>query len=431
MRLVRPTVVVFIASFCLALPASVSVAQEDGSYDTTPPSVDSQSFSIDSVPVLVLIEIELSPEGVVGYDSAGARWVYDFEAVQFLASDADAGTEVGSGEGRLSDESIEPVETRCTEPKVVDIPSLTAVYVGRDEYVEGDIVAYNRVTVKGWVKGNVQSFSKTVMVTSTGQVDGNIKAPEVVIREGGIVLGEIVETPPIEIPMEVITSGFSTAGIWVVLGFTLALSLVAFLVATLAPRRLVSMTGCILSHPVKSLLTGFSFIFLLPIIVALVSLTVVGLLVVWVVPLAYFVAFAVGMCATGSQGLNAITRVLAHRTPGILAGSVAGIAFYMGLWALAALAMGSDISGGPGGELVTVIAILVTCYPLMTGTGAAVLTRLGGRVYVSRRETPTEAGEPAPAPAPPPMPESPPQAERRLPRPPTGPIPSDPSSGHR
>jgi hypothetical protein len=312
---------------------------------------------------------------------------------------------------------------RCTEPKEVDNPALSAVYIGRDEYVAGDIVAYSHVTVKGWVKGNVRSVNKAVLVTSTGQVDGNVEAPEIEVRTGGRIKGEVIETPVYEIPVEVITSGFSKAGLWVVFGFTVALLLIAFLSLSLASQRLKSMTACIEGYPVRSALVGLLFILLMPLIIVLVCFTIVGLLVVWLIPVIYFVAFTVGVCAAGFQVLSLAPRRFGVGAPDARLGSLLGIGLYMGLWALTALAWSTDSSAFKTGGLdvwLLVISIISTCYPLLVGVGAAVLTRFGSRTYLRIKGSTIRTHQPAPVPAPPPMPEAPTRFEPRAPLPPPG-----------
>lgn len=415
--------IVVLAATCA--PAISTRAQEDSSENSATAERQSAPAYADSVKSLIFVEIELTNEGVVAYDSAGDRWTYDFEGLRFVPAQTGVARESGDREGGERRERIEPVEIRCTEEKTVDYPSLTAVTVGQDELVNGDIKSYSRVTVKGWVKGSVQSFNKTVLITSTGQVDGDVKAPDVIVKAGGVVKGEVVKTPPYEIPLDVFTSGISTAGIWVVFGFTLGLSLVVFLVSALAPSRLASVSACVLNYPVKSSLIGLLFVFLLPIIVVLVILTVIGVLVVWLVPIAYFVAFALGVCATSAQVLAVVMRRLGKLNPGMPTASIIGIAFYMGLWVLVALAFHPN-AAEPSGILLLLLAIFATCYPVFAGTGAVVLTRFGSRSYLSRRESSGPSGEPAPAPAPPPIPQAPPSVERSEPGTFPGPMPSDP-----
>ena len=415
------TAITILALVCA--PAFSTWGQEDSSGISASAEPQPHSSSADSVKPLIFVEIELTNEGVVAYDRVGDRWTYDFETLRFAPDDSPT-RESGDREGYEREEKVEPVEIRCTEEKSVDYPSLTAVHIGYDEYVNGDIKSYSRVTIKGWVKGSVQSFNKTVLITSIGQVDGDVKAPEVVVKNGGVVKGEVVETPPYEIPVEVIKTGLSSSGIWVVFGFTLGLSLIVFLVSALAPSRVANVTACVIGYPLRASLIGLLFVFLIPVIIALVVMTVIGLLVVWLVPIAYFAAFALGVCATSVQVLAVVTRRLGRLNPGMPTASIIGIAFYMGLWALVALTFDSTTAEAPG-ILLLLLAIFATCYPVFAGTGAVVMTRFGSRSYLTRRESARPSGDPAPAPAPPPIPQVPPGVGRSAPGSSQGPMSSD------
>ena len=380
----------------------------------------------------VFTDIELSPEGVTAFDSAGNQWIYDFELEQFVEGDLVQGETGGRRETGEGDEDIEPVEVRCVEEKSVDYPALKAVYVGTNEYVDGDILAFGRVRIKGWVKGNVQSFNRTVLVTATGQVDGDIKAPEVVVKPGGVVLGEVIESPRLDIPIDRFDDQLATEGIWVVFAFTLALTLIVFLTASLAPRQMINMTDCVTQHPTRSFSFGFLFLILMPVILLLVAVTVVGLLVV---PIAYLVALALGMGVSGFQ----IARPLVRRYLGLTLGSMAtplvGVLMYIVPWAVVALLLGSNYDESPGyhglGIFMLVISILGTTYPFLTGIGAAVLTRFGFRPYVGRADAQAPTSEAAPAPAPPPIPEGPAPVRRSSPAPSDNPTPPENSGGNR
>jgi hypothetical protein len=417
MRLCSSLLAIFLLSAAFAAGPISAQEAEDTAPVAVRPAVESPRPQSGSEPAQVFVEIELTSEGTVAYDSAGGRWAYDFERLQFVPAPATPETGQGRSEGGAED-LLAPVAERCTELKVVDNPALEAVYVNPDEYVEGDIFAYSRVTIKGWVKGSIRSVNKTVLITSTGQVDGDVEAPEVEIRTGGQVLGQVIETPVYGIPVEVITSGFSREGLWVVFGFTLALSLIAFLAVSLTPQRLAYMTDCVVNYSLKSTLVGLLFICLFAPIVSLVVITIVGILVVWLVPIAYFVSFAIGMCAIGYKIHGVAARAFGRGRADARIGSLIGIAVYMGLWALTAVIWGSDDPTLKSGGLdvwLLVISILATCYPLLVGVGAAVLTRFGSRMYESRQGMGRSKHEPAPAPAPPPMPEAPGRFEPRTP----------------
>ena len=398
--------------FMMLIPMSVQAqADEEPNSDQPSESVVGNTFT----------DIELSPEGVIAFDSADNKWIYDFELEQFVEGDRDQDETGGQRETGSREETIDPVEVRCVEEKTVAFPALRAVYVGRNEYVDGDVLASGRVTIKGWVKGRVQSFNKTVLVTATGQVDGDVKAPEVVIKPGGVVLGEVIESPRLDIPIDRFDDQLATEGIWVVFAFTLTLTLIVFLTSSLVPRKMDNLTDCVCQHPVRSFLLGFLFLILMPAIVLLVAVTIVGILVVWLVPIAYLVALALGMGVSGFQITGPLMRRHFGMNLGSVATSLSGVLMYMAAWPVVALLLGSDRDGSSGyhglGVFMLVISILGTIYPIMTGIGTAVLTRFGFRPYVSSAETQTQTTEAAPVPAPPPIPEGPAPVQRPLPPP--------------
>jgi hypothetical protein len=361
-------------------------------------------------------EIELSATGVIAYDTAGVEWRYDFDLERFVLGGPDISGESDGGEAGRGEEVMDPVELRCTSEKTVDRPALKAVFVGYDEYVDGDITAYGRVTVKGWVRGSIQSYKRPVLVTATGQVDGDISAPEIEVRDGGVVLGRTIIIGRPSDPSDVIASDFASAGMWVVIAFTIALTLISFLVSTLAPKAVDSMAECARNYPVRAPLVGLGFLFLAPVIAALVIMTIIGVLVSWLVPIAYLVAFAMGMSVLGVNHCGPLVARLAGMRPGRILNSQAGVLVFMILWAIVALLLGaratkSGVTEGLGIFLL-VVAIVATCYPLFLGIGVAVLTRFGRRTYPGPRTGRAVEQRPAPAPAPPPMPVAPPPVSR-------------------
>ena len=135
-------------------------------------------------------EIMLSDDGVIAIDTAGYEWYYDFERSQWKAGIPEPEEEEfrPSGVGIYDDEQ-EPIDERCTIEKWIKPFETKPVMVGFDEYVDGNITVLGRVTIKGWVTGNVSSLGKRVLVTETGWVDGDIEAPTIIIRDGGYVGG--------------------------------------------------------------------------------------------------------------------------------------------------------------------------------------------------------------------------------------------------
>ncbi len=92
---------------------------------------------------------------------------------------------VGNGKGR-------PVVRLSGKSRRAASPSL----IGADMRIQGQIDTAGAVTIAGTVVGNVQSESQ-VTVAESGKVEGNIRAPEVVV--GGRVNGSIIATQRTEL----------------------------------------------------------------------------------------------------------------------------------------------------------------------------------------------------------------------------------------
>ncbi len=377
----------------------------------------------------VFQEIELSPEGVVAFDSLGNRWYFDFDDDVFVIDPRAGRAERVGTEWNIAPDDLESVEDRCTEEKSVRHPELKAVFVGYDEYVNGDITAYDRVTVKGWVKGDIQSFNKRVLVTASGRVDGDIKAPDIEVKEGGQVLGEQMLTESYQIPpIDMVIAPFSTEGIWIVFIFSLAFLLIAFLAVSLAPRQLKNISLCIVEHKVKTYFTGLLFLFLLPLVIALLAITIVGIVAIALLPLSILVAVVLGMSVCGRMAAQSVLKNIFGQRQSLMFQSLFGVLMFMLLWAMVAVLLGSGEPDGVAqglGIFLLVVSVSVTTYPLLAGVGAAVLTRFGFRKYVSFREQVTIREGAVPAPAPPPLSGNMPSSS------PSKPVPRPPSFGNR
>jgi len=58
-------------------------------------------------------------------------------------------------------------------------------------------ITANNVIVRGRVRGAIRA-NKSVEVTPTGRVVGDVKAPKIIVREGGIIQGRCEMTAPME-----------------------------------------------------------------------------------------------------------------------------------------------------------------------------------------------------------------------------------------
>jgi len=353
----------------------------------------------------VFQEIRLSELGIVAVDTFGFSWYYDFELESWVRGEFEPDAEEVDIED-LEDLSGEfmPHEERCIVERKVK-PFVSTVLIGYDEFVNGDIIAYDRVTVKGWVKGDVTSVNNRVLVTQTGRVDGDITAPEIIVKTGGIVLGSENEGgigiigPP---------GGWSVDGMIVVVSFAFAFLFGGFLFVTLMPRQMSNFKACMAGNAGKSFLVGLFFILAMPLIMILLAITIVGVVLLPLVPVVYLLAVIMGVAAFGDTiGRQLSMRVLGEKKSELFQ-SMIGVLILMSLWFVTAVLLGSNRKTAEGfGILFLVISIVVSCYPVCAGIGSALLTRFGFKAYAAWKRPPG-AGM-GPAPAPPPIPKAPPE----------------------
>ncbi len=384
---------------------------------------------ISNIDKLTFNQVTLSVDGVYAVDTAGQAWRYDFERGEFEKTTAIPGDGSGLPGGRGSEAAELPVEVRCTEEITLQ-PYEKSVVVGKDQFVDGDVIAFGKITVRGWVKGNVQSVSGPVIVSEGGQVDGDIRSPEITIRRGGIHLGKQILTDALEFPKG-LTDKFETAGLWIVFGFTLFFLIVTFLYLTLMPNQVETFGHCVGRYPVKSAAVGLLFVLGLPILVLLLAITLVGILLIPLVPFAYLFAISLGVITTGRLIGSRILRAMGGDFHPMASAGI-GLLAIMAMWALVASLMGSSSSVAFGfGIAALVISILISCFPVCAGIGAAVLTRFGFRKHISLRDRLAAEQAAVPAPAPPPIRRTTPfdaSGQPPTPQPPPIPPSSDPQS---
>ena len=364
----------------------------------------------DSPQDTIFTEIQLTREGVTAVDTLGHRWVYDFDNNSFVPNRETPTATGGRTDRRGRGEAVpDPVEQRCTQLKVVK-PLQKNVLVGYEEYVSGSIIAYGKVVVKGWVQGDVQSFNGRVLVTESGQVDGDIKAPEIVVNDGGIVLGSQEQVDPLEFTGEVLRRPFSVDGVIIVCCFLVFLIVAAFLILSLFPRQQEAFEQAMFEFKGKSFLLGLLSIFLIWLPVGLLAITIVGIILIPFVPFAYIAAITIGLVSAARRfGSMTMKRITGDKHSGMFE-SFVGIGALMALWMLVAVLLGSGDDGSVSfgfGIFALVVAIIVSLFPICMGLGAALLTRMGTRQYRQKERPDWMRGTGAPAPAPPPIPQMP------------------------
>lgn len=358
-------------------------------------------------PDTVFREIRLSDAGVNAVDTAGNDWYYDFTLGSFKAgAPEDASNLEGSEDGE--DPAIDYVPVEDRNPKEIKVkPFVSRIVVGYDEYVSGDIIAYGRVTIRGWVKGSVTSIDGRVFVARTGRIDGDVTAPEIIVRDGGEIRGAQIIADTID-PSSLMPKTSSSAGIILLIVFTLVFVFFGFLVVTLMPRQMENFTACVEHSRLKMYFTGLFFVLLMPFVLLLVAITIVGIVLLPIVVLAYVLAMVFGVIAFGSAIGRTISQKFVVRQIGPLLTAMTGIFGFMALWFLTAALLSSSSKVIEGfGIFALVVSIGVSSYPIFTGVGASIMTRFGFRSYVGWKDRPRPGA--GLAPAPPPIPKAPPE----------------------
>ncbi len=380
-----------IFALTLVFVTSINISAQSESVSTS-----QQAIKTDTI----FNEIYLSEDGIAAVDSQGNDWYYDFKQDMFVT-----GLLERTALTRTTQEEIEPVETRCSVKKIVKTSTTKSIVIDVDEYVDHDIIVFGRVTVKGWVKGSITSYNNKVIVKSTGRVDGNINAPKIIVRDGGIVLGEqnedLLEFS--NLPSELPDNGFL-----VIMIIMAILCVFLFLIIALIPEKLQVVSNCFNRYKLRTTLLGLFFFFMMPLVIALVAITIIGIVVVPFVPLVYAFASVLGIAAfSHTIGSLVFGRFLSSGNR-IFMKSFLGFALFAISWIMGITFMtGSENSAMYGiGIFFFVVSIIFSIVPIFGGIGAVVLTRFGTRSYTSWKDIIT-ANPQTFTPAPPPMPKGP------------------------
>ncbi len=391
----------------LASPESEQLKSDLTQTDTMPvgpmpPSEFSFPSEREYGDVLIFEEIELSLSGMTGIDTLGDRWRYDFDEQRFYRdlerSEEDREWEIAAS-----------VEDRATERKEVTTGQQSLV-VGYDEYVEGDVIVLGRATIRGWVQGDVQSLTGRVIVTSTGRIDGDIRAPEIVADSDAIVNGRQIITDSYVFGLERFLPGPFT----LLIIATILLTVITFVVSTLMPTAMNNLTNCVRRYPGRTHAVGMLILLTAPILALVALVTIVGVLLVPFIPLLYLFALILGIIVMGRRIGEAILGWILGQSPRPIVAAYFGVSVYLSFWwGTWALQSATGPLGTAFGIASLIVMTTVSIHPLLTGIGASVLTRLfGRRPFVSFTDRQFEDREQVPAPAPPPLPESPPISPR-------------------
>jgi len=412
-----------------ALFFSVS-AQDETDTET---SIDSALFSEGET---TFVELHLSPEGIYGVDSGGTEWEYDFSRERFVNEEIDndhySTTTVFRRDGiriniddldkfeKLADlENLDALEAeeivrmaeeaaRLAEQAMVKRYKglqLRSVTVEVDEVVHGSIIAIGEVTVRGVVEGDVISYDQ-VTISSTGLIEGDVRAPEIVKMRGGTILGERYETelPDIDIPSIVLFEKTSFTAFWVILIIFFSLLFFGLIGIGVALKPINRVKLCLEQQFIKSFFVGLAGWFALGPLMGILVLTIIGIPVaVLVLPLALFLGIILGILAVCQLTGQLSGRYLGMGKGTLIKQIIPGLVILYLPWIMMSLFMISSSGVAKGvSVLFMVIAIVIWSVVVSAGIGAVVLTRFGTREY--KKAGPGEVGikvEIHPSPKPP------------------------------
>lgn len=325
------------------------------------------------------IEIQLTREGVIAFDSQNTRWRYDFDEARFFRE------QVVSSQNNLRADIPQVSRRAVVERRIrLYVPSVVLEY---DEFVESDIVSVGPVTIRGWAKGNVQSISKRVIVAETGRVEGTIRAPEIIVRDGAQVAGVQILTDELGEPLHESDDLSAAEGILIVVALSLVVLLGIFLIHTLMQRQLGHVEKCMREYGGRAFLVGVLTLLLIPLAVVALVITVIGVIATPLVPLVLLIAVLMGIAVTARRISDPLLRRIGLHDIPPLARTLIGVVVLTLPWVAASVLLTSTDEVALGfGIALLVVLLLIWSYPVVAGLGAASMTRLGWRPYVSFRD---------------------------------------------
>jgi hypothetical protein len=259
---------------------------------------------------------------------------------------------------------------------------LRSVEVEENELVTGSIVAVGPVTVGGTVEGDVISY-KRITVTSTGIIEGDARAPEIIKMRGGVIMGERDENelPRLEIPEFVIFDESSYTVFWVNLIIFISLLILGLIAVAIVPRPIDRIKVCLETGGIKAFFVGFAGWFALGPVFGILCLTIIGIPVaVFVLPVGLIVGILLGIVGAGQL----VGQLADKYFPGTFNSQVKriiiGLTVTYAFWLIMALFMAfpRGVTGGIS-TLFLVLAIIIWSIIVTAGLGAVVLTRFGSR----------------------------------------------------
>jgi hypothetical protein len=282
-------------------------------------------------------------------------------------------------------------------PTPVDAPN-TPTTVSLGDTVRGTVTVVGKtLDVQGTIEGDAVAFAGDVIVRPGARVHGNAMAlgGRVRLLEGGAINGEIRQftLPTSERPRQA-AAPTTWHSIKVVLGWFALLAAIGIGVLLFAEGALGGVTETLERQFARSfwygLLAQLALLPMLLLMVAALTLTVVGVLLVPFAIVAYTIAFA-GLVTLGFLAIGLFTGS-AFRKGAVRAGSRAqrlaallrGLVIYMAVWLVPAALTWQPLASAVMGA----IALGVTWVAATLGLGASIATRVDARRAGAARKAP-------------------------------------------
>lgn len=386
-------------------------------------SKDDLTINIGTKRDTVFKELHLSSDGVYGIDSSGDEWEYDFGREAFTKGRERPEEEVSSQKEleQMAEEvakaavSVDATTEQIRNNRTLQSAlrkirglQLGSVTVEEDETVDGPVVAVGPIIVKGLVDGDVISY-KRITVTSTGEITGDARAPEILKMRGATISGGRYETDIPKIPDLELFETTSDTSLTVSLSILAGLLFCGFLASAIVRRPLERVRDCIRTICIKSFFMGLLAIFLFAPLFALLCLTIIGIpLAIFVLPIALLGAIIMGTIALGYFIGEKVSHRFGLRPASQLAQVIIGLTVFYIPWIIMSFLWMSHSSFNRGlGTFFMVMAIIINSIGVLTGLGSVIFTRFGSRdcdkvrrmaVHVTISTAP-----PPPPPSPPPL----------------------------
>jgi len=388
-------------------------ADENADLKTPPPvsPIEEDTLADSAEAADSFMELHLTPNGAYGVDKSGNEWDYDFTREEFIRQGGDSqGTETVFGRREVIEvPDIEELknmnENDLAELKRLKGLKLGTVIIGVDEKILGPVVAVGPVTVRGVVIGDVVSYKK-ITVTSTGEIQGNARAPEIVKMRGGVITGSRVESEFPTIPEVALFSENRYTALIVNVSILAGLLICGLLIAAVVPKAITRIKSCMQKNFFKSFFIGFLVVLAFGPLMALLSLTVIGIPVALIaLPIALFLAAIMGIVGLGNLAGDILSRYFGGLGSSQIVRVVSGLIVLDLFWIIMSLLMvrnGGFLDGFS--TLFMVLAIVIWSIGLMIGLGAVVMTRFGKRECGAISiEIKVDKVKPPPPPTPPPL----------------------------